>query len=87
MNGRDRRRIRKIIEQVAVRQSASAETVRREMQIAIDAAHSERYEPGHEAYIRMFGDRKPSVEEFILCTAAHIQSYPCKGEPNEGKSQ
>ena len=70
MNERDRRRIQKIIEQVAVKQSASIETVRREMQIAINAAFSKRHEPGHEAFISMFGDRKPSVEEFIFGTAA-----------------
>jgi len=70
MNGRDRRRIRKIIEQVAAKQSTSVETVWMEMQIAIDAAFNKRNEPVHEAFISIFGDRKPSVEELIFKTAA-----------------
>lgn len=70
MDDMDRKRIRKIIERVAFKEGASVETVRREMRIAIEDAFSKRYEPGHEAFISMFGDRCPSVEEFILGTAA-----------------
>jgi len=70
MNELDRKRIQKIIEQVATQEKASVEAVQREMQAAIDEAFNTRHEPGHEAFIRMFGDRRPSVEEFILKTAA-----------------
>ena len=70
MNEMDRKRIRRIIEQVAAEEGTSIGEVRKEMQLAIDDAFSQRYEFGHEAFIRTFGDRCPSVEEFILKTAA-----------------
>lgn len=67
MDEGDRKRIQKIIEQIAAQEGVSVDAMQREMQAAIDDAFSKRHEPGHEAFISIFGNRCPSVEEFIFC--------------------
>ena len=74
MNLMDQYRVRKIIRQVAAKEGVSVEAVRQQMQIAIQEAFEKRYEPGNVAFIRQFGDRCPSVEEFILTAAASVDA-------------
>jgi len=56
------------------------------MLLAITEAFNTRHEPGHEAFIRTFGDRCPSVEEFILtaATSSDVQEDNASGSHNQG---
>ena len=69
MNDIEQMKARKIIERVAAQYGTSVRTVRREMQIAIDYAFIRRHMSGNDAFVSVFGDECPSVEEFIIKAA------------------
>lgn len=71
MNDLDQKRVQKIIKVLAAKEDISVAAVREHMLTAIKEAFSTRHEPGHETFIRMFGDRCPTVEEFILMATAY----------------
>lgn len=50
----------------------TGEEVRQEMQIAIDAAYQGANPAAQEIFQRLFGDKKPTVEEFIEKVAEEV---------------
>lgn len=87
MNEMEQKRIQRIIEQVATKEGLSVEVVRKEMKIAINEAFNNRREPGNEDFINLFGDRCPTIEEFIFVTTALVSFQTSEREANEGRSQ
>ena len=57
-----------VIKQVALQNGVSEEEVREEMQKAIHDAYLQK----SSAFVAAFGDREPSVEEFLENTAMQV---------------
>ena len=57
-----------VLKQVALQNGFSEEEVREEMQKAIHDAYLQK----SPAYVAAFGDREPSVEEFLENTAMQV---------------
>ena len=60
--------MKEIIKQVALQNGFSEEDVREEMQKAIHDAYLQK----SPAFVAAFGDREPSVEEFLENTAMQV---------------
>ncbi len=60
--------MKEIIKQVALQNGVSEEEVKEEMQKAIHDAYLQK----SPAFVAAFGDREPSVEEFLENTAMQV---------------
>lgn len=69
-SGRERKidNMKNVIKEVAKRNGVSEEEVRKEMQKSIHEAYLQK----SPAFINTFGDREPSVEEFIKKMADQV---------------
>lgn len=62
-----------IVEQIARKNGVSAESVRMEMEQAIEMAMKNPDPVKRENFKRMFGEKRPSAEEFIIKMAAEVK--------------
>ena len=65
-----------VIQTIAARENKAPEEIRRAMQEALDAAWTAAWTPGNiraqAQWQRIFGARKPDLEEFIAVTADYV---------------
>lgn len=67
-------RVRRIIEQMAREHGVSVSKIRGDMMEAIHAGYTSVDPDARERFRMMFGDREPTLEEFILTLAETLDS-------------
>ena len=72
MDAVQRKQMQKIISQIAAKNGVSVQYARQQMQAAIDAAYNSTDLTVHARFKTLFGNKKPSIEEFISKAAADI---------------
>ena len=67
-------RVRRIIEQMAREHGVSVSKIRGDMMEAIHAGYTSEDPDARERFRMMFGEREPTLEEFILTLAETLDS-------------
>ena len=67
-------RVRRIIEQMARKHGVSVSKIRGDMMEAIHAGYTSEDPDARKRFRMMFGDREPTLEEFILTLAETLDS-------------
>ena len=72
-------RVTAVIQTIADRENKTPGEIRQAMQEALDAAWTAAWTPGNVhaqvQWQRLFGARKPPVEEFIAVTAGYVTAH------------